>query len=131
MNIFGYDKLWGPSQRVVTLFHLVWLNGYNPLKYNCRLDNTDYNPKMRHHGLDDTETCGRGLVAKWRMTQSTFGRRRPKYSHNFLNLSKIPSIRLFVTSLIKGRFQKVLNPIFFIFFNRVILAEEKNFLKVK
>ena len=20
MNIFGYDKLWGPSQRVVTLF---------------------------------------------------------------------------------------------------------------
>ena len=23
MNIFGYDKLWGPSQRVVTLFTLL------------------------------------------------------------------------------------------------------------
>ena len=30
-----------------------------------------------------------GSAANWRMTQSTFGRRRPKYSHSFLNLSMI------------------------------------------
>ena len=40
-----------------------------------------------------------------------------------------PSIRLFVTSLIKGRFQKVLNPIFFIFLIVLFWRRRKFFCK--